>query len=75
MVSSPPLSHESADLARPGDALSAPQRFPPGAGSRVKITEVEFPAHGSIALDATPLPDADQHVWVLEGALELRSQP
>ncbi len=45
---------------------------PPGTGSRVEITEVEFPAHGSIALDAMPLPDADQHVWVLEGALELQ---
>lgn len=47
------------------------QVAPPGTGSPVEIVEVEFPAHGQVAFDSQRLPGADQHVWVLEGALEL----
>ena len=44
---------------------------PPGTGSPVDIAEVEFPPGASVAFDTQPLPDADQHVWVLDGTLEL----
>jgi transcriptional regulator with XRE-family HTH domain len=44
---------------------------PPGTGSPVDIVEVEFPPGGSITLDSLRLPGADQHVWVLDGTLEL----
>ncbi len=44
---------------------------PPGTGSPVSIAEVEFPPGGSVAFDQQRLPGADQHVWVLDGILEL----
>jgi transcriptional regulator with XRE-family HTH domain len=44
---------------------------PPGTGSPVDIVEVEFPAGGSVAFDSQRLPGTDQHVWVLDGTLEL----
>jgi len=45
---------------------------PPGTGSPVEIVEVEFPAGGSVAFEPQNLPAADQHIWVLEGTLELQ---
>lgn len=47
------------------------QVAPPGTFSPVEIVEVEFPAHGEVAFDAQHLPGTDQHIWVLEGRLEL----
>lgn len=47
------------------------QVSPAGTGSPVDIVEVEIPAHGRVAFDAQDLPGADQHIWVLDGALEL----
>ncbi|HXT78955.1 MAG TPA: helix-turn-helix domain-containing protein [Acetobacteraceae bacterium] len=44
---------------------------PPGTGSPVDIVEVEFPAGGSVAFDNQRLAGAEQHVWVLDGTLEL----
>jgi transcriptional regulator with XRE-family HTH domain len=44
---------------------------PPGTGSPIDIVEVEFPPGASITLDSLRLPEADQHVWVLDGTLEL----
>jgi transcriptional regulator with XRE-family HTH domain len=44
---------------------------PPGTGSPVDIVEVEFPAGGSVAFDNQRIAGADQHVWVLEGTLDL----
>ena len=44
---------------------------PPGTGSPVSVTEVEFPPGATVAFDTTPLPGADQHVWVLDGTLDL----
>ena len=44
---------------------------PAGSGSPVEIVEVEFPAHGRVAFDRQELPGTDQHIWVLEGRLEL----
>jgi transcriptional regulator with XRE-family HTH domain len=44
---------------------------PAGTGSSVDIVEVEFPPGGSVAFDSLQLASGDQHVWVLEGTLEL----
>ncbi|HYM31282.1 MAG TPA: helix-turn-helix domain-containing protein [Candidatus Cybelea sp.] len=44
---------------------------PPGTGSPVDIVEVEFPPGGSVAFDSQRLAGADQHIWVLDGTLEL----
>ncbi len=44
---------------------------PPGTGSPVDITEIEFPPGGSVAFDNRRLGGMDQHVWVLDGTLEL----
>lgn len=44
---------------------------PPGTGSPVDITEIAFPPGRSVAFERQRLAGADQHVWVLEGALEL----
>ena len=44
---------------------------PAGTGSSVDIVEVEFPPGGSVAFDSLGLAGGDQHVWVLEGTLEL----
>ncbi|CAH2604514.1 XRE family transcriptional regulator [Rhodovastum atsumiense] len=48
------------------------QVSPPGTGSPVDIVEVEFPPGGSVAFDTQRLAGTDQHVWVLDGTLELR---
>lgn len=44
---------------------------PPGTGSPVDIVEVEFPPGGSVAFDNQRAAGTDQHVWVLDGTLEL----
>ena len=44
---------------------------PPGTGSSVDITEVEFPAKTCVAFDSQNLAGWDQHVWVIDGQLEL----
>ena len=43
----------------------------PGTGSSVGIVEVEFPPGESVAFDSQNLAGADQHVWILDGTLEL----
>jgi transcriptional regulator with XRE-family HTH domain len=44
---------------------------PPGTGSPVDITDVEFPAGARVAFHDMRLANSDQHVWVLDGTLEL----
>ncbi len=44
---------------------------PPATGSPVDIVEIEFPPGGSIAFDNQRLAGTDQHIWVLDGTLEL----
>jgi transcriptional regulator with XRE-family HTH domain len=44
---------------------------PDGTGSQVDISEIELPPGARIAFDALRLRNADQHIWVLDGALEL----
>ena len=44
---------------------------PSGTGSPVDIVEVEFPAGGSTTLDSPQLVGWSQHVWVLDGKLDL----
>jgi transcriptional regulator with XRE-family HTH domain len=45
---------------------------PAGTGSPVRIVEVEFPAGAEVAFDRSPRA-IDQHVWVLEGEIEIAS--
>lgn len=44
---------------------------PPGTGSPVDIVEVEFPPGGGVTLDSPQLAGWSQHVWVLDGTLDL----
>jgi transcriptional regulator with XRE-family HTH domain len=44
---------------------------PPGTGSAVDIAEVEFPPGRSVAFDNQRLSGTDQHIWVLDGTLEM----
>lgn len=45
---------------------------PSGTGSAVDIVEVEFPPGGRVAFDRLCTPTGDQHVWVLDGTLEMQ---
>lgn len=42
-----------------------------GTGSTVDIVDVEFPPGGSVAFDNQRAAGTDQHIWVLDGTLEL----
>jgi transcriptional regulator with XRE-family HTH domain len=44
---------------------------PRGTGSPVDIAEIEIPPGRSVAFANRRLPGADQHIWVLDGALEV----
>ena len=44
---------------------------PAGTGSPIDIVDVEFPAGGAITLASLPMDGWDQHVWVLDGSLEI----
>lgn len=44
---------------------------PEGTGSPVDISEVTLPPDARIAFDSLRLRHADQHIWVLDGTLEL----
>jgi transcriptional regulator with XRE-family HTH domain len=45
---------------------------PAGTGSPVRIVEVDFPARAEVAFERSPRV-IDQHVWVLEGEIEIAS--
>ena len=45
---------------------------PAGTGSAAEVIEVEFPPGGSVAFDNRQSAGTDQHVWVLDGTLELQ---
>jgi transcriptional regulator with XRE-family HTH domain len=44
---------------------------PAGTGSPVEIVEIEFPAGGSVGFDNDRVAGRDQHIWLLDGVLEL----
>lgn len=44
---------------------------PAGTGSRVEVAEVEMPAGAAVLLDPLGRAGHDQHVWVLDGRLEI----
>jgi transcriptional regulator with XRE-family HTH domain len=48
---------------------------PPGTGSPVDITEIEFPPNATVAFDSPHLAGWDQHIWILDGTLELELGP
>ncbi|GJF23809.1 MULTISPECIES: XRE family transcriptional regulator [Streptomyces] len=47
---------------------------PPHAGLRGEIVEGRLTAGADIAYDRPPVPGLEQHIWVLEGALEVTAQ-
>jgi transcriptional regulator with XRE-family HTH domain len=44
---------------------------PLNSGSGVDITEIEFPAGATVAFDNEHVAAIDQHIWVLDGGLEV----
>jgi uncharacterized cupin superfamily protein len=44
---------------------------PDGTGSPVDISEIELPPGTRVAFDPLRLKTADQHIWVLDGTLEV----
>ena len=55
----------------PGSGYLRRAVSPAGTGSLADITEIEFPAGASVSFDNHRL-SGDQHVWVLDGALEMQ---
>ncbi|MFF4833420.1 helix-turn-helix domain-containing protein [Streptomyces sp. NPDC001315] len=47
---------------------------PPHAGLRGELVEGRLAAGADIAYDRPPVPGLEQHIWVLEGALEVTAQ-
>jgi transcriptional regulator with XRE-family HTH domain len=45
---------------------------PAGTGSPVKIVEIEIPPGAEIDFPSSPYRVIDQHVWVLDGSIEVR---
>lgn len=62
---------DQSDWRDPGSGYVRRVVSPPGTGSPAEIIEVEFPAGASIAFESSRLPGTDQHVWLLEGTMEL----
>jgi transcriptional regulator with XRE-family HTH domain len=46
---------------------------PAGTGSPVRIVEIAFPAGAEITFDRNPRRVIDQHLWLLEGELEVKA--
>lgn len=44
---------------------------PAGSGSGVDIAEIEFPGNRSVTFDNRRISGRDQHVWMLDGTLEV----
>lgn len=68
-----PLSRRAAQPTWRDPATGYVRRSvsPVGTGSLVDIAEVEFPPGASVAFDNQRVAGTDQHVWVLDGTLEL----
>ncbi|MFB6554817.1 helix-turn-helix domain-containing protein [Streptomyces sp. NPDC056405] len=47
---------------------------PPHAGLRGELVEGRLTAGADLAYDRPPVPGLEQHIWVLEGALEVTAQ-
>jgi transcriptional regulator with XRE-family HTH domain len=44
---------------------------PAGTGSPVELVEVDFPAGAAVAFENLHLTGVDQHIWIVEGAMEV----
>ena len=62
---------DQSDWRDPGSGYARRVISPPGTGSPAEIIEVEFPAGASVAFESSRLSGVDQHVWVLEGTMEM----
>jgi transcriptional regulator with XRE-family HTH domain len=68
-----PLSRRAAQATWRDPATNYLRRTisPQGTGSPVDITEIEFPPNTTVSFDSQRLTNADQHIWVLNGTLDL----
>jgi transcriptional regulator with XRE-family HTH domain len=68
-----PLSRRAAQPTWRDPATNYLRRTvsPPGTASQVDITEIEFPPAATVTFDSQRFTNADQHIWVLDGTLEL----
>jgi transcriptional regulator with XRE-family HTH domain len=62
---------DQSDWRDPGSGYVRRVVSPPGTGSPAEIIEVEFPAGANVAFESSRLSGVDQHVWVLEGTMEM----
>ncbi len=69
-----PLSRRATQVTWRDPATNYLRRTisPPGTGSPVDITEIEFPPGATVAFDSAHLTNWDQHIWVLDGTLDLQ---
>lgn len=73
----PALLVRAADQAVWGDRASGFVRrsvSPPHAGLRGELVEGRLAAGADIAYDRPPVPGLEQHIWVLDGRLEVTAQ-
>lgn len=59
----------------PGSGYARRVVSPPGTGAPAEIIEVEFPAGAAVMFESQELPAANQHVWILDGTMEITVGP
>lgn len=55
----------------PGSGYLRRSVSPPNTGSAVDMAQIEFPPGATVHFDNTGAAGTDQHIWVLDGTLEL----
>src|SRR4051794_813156 len=72
-VAAPPLLRHAEQPVWQDPATGYVRRdvAPMGTGSPVRIVEIAFPAGAEVAFDRNPRRVIDQHLWLLEGEVEV----
>lgn len=71
-AASPLLRHADQPVWQdPSSGYVRREVAPAGTGSPVRIVEVDFPAGAEVTFERSPQRVIEQHVWVLEGAIEI----
>ena len=55
----------------PGSGYRRRVVSPEGTGSQAELVEVDFPPGATVAFEGAHLAGVDQHVWILEGTMEV----
>jgi transcriptional regulator with XRE-family HTH domain len=68
-----PVSRRADQVAwrDPASGYVRRQVSPPGTGSPAEIVDVRFPAGATVAFEAQRLAGVDQHIYMLDGKMEL----